>query len=39
MTNDWPVCHVFLARINGRTYRCSAMLDDAAFDRLMDTLH
>ena len=39
MTNDWPVCHVFLAQLNGQSYRCSAMLDDAAFDRLMDTLH
>ena len=39
MTKDWPVCHVFLAQLNGRTYRCSPVLDDAAFDRLMDTLH
>lgn len=39
MTNDWPVCHVFLAKLDGQSYRCSATLDDAAFDRLMDTLH
>lgn len=39
MTNDWPVCHVFLAKLDGQSYRCSETLDDAAFDRLMDTLH
>ena len=39
LTSDWPVCHVFLAKLAGQSYRCSAALDDAAFDRLMDTLH
>ena len=38
MTEEWPVCHVFLAQLNGRTYRCSPVLDDAAFDRRMDAL-
>lgn len=30
---------MFLAKLDGQSYRCSATLDDAAFDRLMDTLH
>ena len=30
--------HVFLAQLDGRTYRCSPTLDDAAFDRRMDAL-
>ena len=38
MTKDWPVYHVFLAQLDGRSYRCSPTLDDAAFDRLMDAL-
>lgn len=38
MTKDWPVYHVFLAQLDGRTYRCSPALDDVAFDRLMDAL-
>ena len=39
MTSDWTVYHVFLANLDGRTYRCSAALDETAFDRLMETLH
>lgn len=39
MTMDDQMCrHVFLARFDGASYRCSAALDDAAFDRLMDML-
>ena len=38
-TNDRPAYHVFLAKLDGQSYRCSATLDDAAFDRLMDALH
>lgn len=38
MTKDWPVYHVFLAQLNGRTYRCSPILDDVAFGRRMDAL-
>jgi len=39
MTPCWAVSHVFLAQIDGHTYRCSTILDDAAFDSLMDLLH
>ena len=38
MTSCWANYHVFLAQLDGRSYRCSATLDDAAFDRLMDAL-
>lgn len=38
MTSCWANYHVFLALLDGRSYRCSATLDDAAFDRLMDAL-
>ena len=37
--NDWPAYHVFLAKLDGRTYRCSATLDDTAFDHMMEVLH
>ncbi len=33
------VSHVFLAQLNGHSYRCSSVLDDASFDLLMDALH
>lgn len=32
------VSHIFLAQLDGRTYRCSPVLDDAAFDHLMDLM-
>jgi hypothetical protein len=38
MTSCWANYHVFLAQLNGRTYRCSPTLDDAAFDQRMDGL-
>ena len=38
MTSCWVNYHVFLAQLDGRTYRCSSTLDDAAFDRRMDAL-
>ena len=38
MTSCWVNYHVFLAQLDGRTYRCSPTLDDAAFDRRMDAL-
>ena len=38
MTSCWANYHVFLAQLDGRTYRCSPTLDDAAFDRRMDAL-
>lgn len=30
--------HIFLAQLNGVSYRCSALLDDPAFDHLMDMM-
>jgi len=39
MTSCWPVSHVFLAQLNGHSYRCSPILDDTEFDRLMDALY
>lgn len=39
MTLCWKNYHVFLAQLDGRTYRCSPTLDDAAFDRRMDALY
>lgn len=39
MTSCWVNYHVFLAQLDGRTYRCSPTLDDAAFDRRMDALY
>ena len=30
--------HVFLAQIDGNSYRCSAVLDDSSFERIMDGL-
>lgn len=30
--------HVFLAQVDGCSYRCSPILDDSAFDRLMDMM-
>ena len=30
--------HVFLAQLDGRTYRCSPTLDDTAFDQRMNVL-
>jgi len=39
MTSCWSASHVFLAQLDRQTYRCSAILDDAAFERLMDMLH
>ena len=30
--------HMFLAKLNGRSYRCSELMDDAAFEALMDRL-
>ena len=38
MTSCWVNYHVFLAQLDGRTYRYSPTLDDAAFDRRMDAL-
>ena len=38
ITNDWPAYHVFLAKLDGQSYRCSSTLNDTAFDRLMDAL-
>ena len=38
MTSRWANYHVFLAQLNGRTYRCSPTLDDTAFDHRMDAL-
>lgn len=38
MTSCWMNYHVFLAQLDGRTYRCSPTLDDTAFDRQMDAL-
>ena len=38
MTKDWPVYHVFLAQLDGHTYRCSPTLDDGAFNHRMDAL-
>lgn len=38
MITQWPVSHIFLAQVDGRSYRCSTILDDAAFDRLMDMM-
>lgn len=32
------VSHIFLAQLDGRTYRCSPVLDDAAFEHLMDMM-
>ncbi len=34
----WDTYHVFLVQLNGRSYRASSPMDDAAFDRLMDSL-
>lgn len=39
MTSRWTNYHVFLAQLDGLSYRFSPILDDAAFDRLMDALH
>lgn len=33
------VSHLFLARVDSQSYRCSALLNDTAFDSLMDALH
>lgn len=38
MTAHWTVRHIFLAQLDGRSYRCSPILDDTAFDRLMDAM-
>ena len=38
MTSCWSNYHVFLAQLNGRTYRCSPVLDDTAFEHRMDAL-
>ena len=38
IANDWSAYHVFLAKLDGRSYRCSVALGDAAFDRLMNAL-
>lgn len=38
MTSCWVNYHVFLAQLDGHTYRCSLTLDDAAFDCRMDAL-
>ena len=32
------VSHVFLAQLDGQTYRCSPVLDDTTFDHLMDMM-
>jgi len=32
------VSHIFLAQVDGRTYRCSPILDDDAFGRLMNMM-
>ncbi len=34
----WDAYHIFLASLNGRSYRCSALMEDGVFDRLMDSL-
>ncbi len=39
MTSCWPVSHIFLAQLDGHSYRCSSVLDDIEFDCLMDALH
>ena len=31
--------HMFLARLDGVSYRCSPVMDEASFDKLMDVLH
>ena len=28
ITNDWPAYHVFLAKLDGRFYRCSVALEE-----------
>ena len=38
ITNDWPAYHVFLAKLDGQSYRSSVVLGDAAFDCLMNAL-
>jgi len=35
---DKDIYHMFLAQLNGQSYRCSALLNDAAFEQRMDTL-
>lgn len=37
-TDDGSCRHMFLARLDGVSYRCSAALDEAAFDKLMDVM-
>lgn len=38
MISRWVNYHVFLAQLDGRTYRCSPTLGDAAFDHRMEAL-
>lgn len=40
MVMDDCLCrHMFLARLDGASYRCSPVLDEASFGKLMDVLH
>ena len=38
MYGSWSTYHIFLAQLDGQSYRCSSLLDDDAFDRLMDLM-
>lgn len=38
MINDMDAFHMFIATVDGESYRCSPALDDAAFEKLMDIL-
>ncbi len=34
----WDTYHIFLSQLNGRSYRCSTLLNNAAFEQMMDVL-
>ena len=39
MIPSFSAYHVFAAHLGGSDYRCSAILDDASFENLMDMMH